>query len=84
MTENDIYSALLEIKDDIGQIRANTTSTKEWLTQHVADDKLLTGRVSQLELKQENKRGGDRVWALIYAAGGSLLGAVASYLGLSR
>lgn len=76
---SDLYSVLLEIKEDIGAIRATTEATSKVLAQHVEDDKKLTERVLKMELAQAKTKGSAKAWASMGAVGGAVLGYLATF-----
>lgn len=81
ISNDQIYDALLGIKGDIGELKADNNSTRTWLAQHVQDDKELTERVNVLSSSYARQRGAAKVWSLIGAATGAALGAAASFFG---
>jgi hypothetical protein len=62
-------TAILEIKNDIGELRATCKATNDALPG-------LFSRVRDLESIRDNQRGAARVWGLLTAAGGSLITAI--------
>lgn len=76
MSDNQvIYNVLMDIKGDVGAVKAIAENTRQVLKQHVEDDKVLTDRVRRVELAQAKARGAAKVWTLV---GGTLGASLAS------
>jgi hypothetical protein len=76
---------LFEIQRSLGRIEAKIDGNAATLTQHVADDKVvaraLFERIETLQLDHARQKGAARVWGMVGAIGGALLGAAGSYFG---
>jgi hypothetical protein len=79
-TASDVYTLLTEIKGDVGEMKATLAITASTLSQHVQDDKALTGRVNSLELTHARQVGAARVWGMVGGAAGSAILAVLGWL----
>jgi hypothetical protein len=79
---------LFEIQRSLGRIEQKIDGHSTALTQHVADDKVvaraLFERIETLQLSHASQRGAARVWSMVGAAAGALLGALGSYFGRSH
>lgn len=64
-----LMTAILDIKNDIGELRATCKATNEALPG-------LFSRVRDLESIRDNQRGAARVWGMLTAAGGSFTTAI--------
>lgn len=73
---NEIIRILMGMKEDLGEIRANSISMKESLDTHVQADTAVELRVKALEMRVEREKGFFRAWQLV----GVLLGSAAGYL----
>ncbi len=75
---------LMDIQRTLGRIEQKIDGHVTSFTQHVADDKVvaraLFERIEPLQLEQARQKGAAKVWSLVGAAGGALLGIVGSYL----
>jgi hypothetical protein len=74
-----ILEALLDIKNDVGEVRAKIGALEVWLTQHVADDTVDHERIRKLEMADAVARGKASVWQLASVAAGSALGWAIEY-----
>ena len=70
-----VIQILMGMKEDLGEIRANSVSMKETMERHIVDDKAVAARVTALEMRVEREKGFMRAGQLI-ATG---LGAAAGY-----
>ena len=75
-----ILEALLEIKSDIGEVRAKIGSLEVWITSHVAEDQRAHESIRRLEMAGAVAKGKAYVWHLVAIAGGSGLGWAVEYL----
>lgn len=76
VTNEQLYSTLLDIKSDLGQLKAGAVDFRERLAQHVEDDKAMSQGIKNLELAQERQRGFIKAIGLV----GSAIGAGVGYL----
>lgn len=74
MSQDAILSALLDIKSDTGETRAQIAALNAWMTAHAAEDAKAHDRIAALELNRARQSGAGRVWHLVSVAGGSLVG----------
>lgn len=74
--EESVIGILMGMKEDLGEIRSTTSSLKENMEKHIADDKLVCDRVTALEMRAERERGFFKAWQVIVV----LLGTIAGYL----
>jgi hypothetical protein len=87
ISNDEIYSVLLEMKGDIGQLVAKTDSNSATLAKHIDDDKKmaadiyalqispLAGQVQSLQRSQDRQRG----FIAAISAVGTLIGAGIGY-----
>lgn len=80
MSEQDIYNALLEIKEDIGSIKSTTADTKEALVAHITKTECLAESVQELQLAQATHKGAARAYSAIGGVLGALLGSGLAFL----
>jgi len=71
MSQDAILSALLDIKSDTGETRAQVAALKDWMTAHAAEDRLAHDRISALELSRARQNGAAKVWTLVSGAVGA-------------
>ena len=67
ISNGDIYSALMDIKQDIGGLKATTETHIASLTEH-------NRRLGALETADARSAGAAKVWGLFAGIGGSALG----------
>jgi hypothetical protein len=74
----------MDIQRTLGRIEQKIDGHVTSFAQHVADDqriaKALFERIEPLQLEQARQKGAARVWSLVGAAGGAILGIVGSYV----
>jgi hypothetical protein len=70
VTNTDIYSVLLDIKEDIGGLKASSDLQLKGLTAHGE-------RIATLEESSAKQKGAAKVWGLVGTAVGGLAAAVA-------
>lgn len=80
MNETAIYQILLELKEDVGAIKATTESTKDTLTAHIEKTEEIEANVKALELAQARLRGAAKAYSVMGGAIGAVLGAGATFL----
>ena len=71
-----VIGILMGMKEDLGEIRANSVSMKESLEAHIRADTAVELRVKAMEMHIERQRGFFRAWQLVTV----LLGTAAGYL----
>ena len=76
---SDVYSLLLDIKGDLGEIRTTASMTAKRLDDHVEDDRRLEASVVKLQLQHASIAGASKVWALVAGAAGTLVGGMIDY-----
>ena len=76
---NQIYGLLVDIKGEVGSLRAEVKSVDEKLDSHVIDDKLVEMRVRKLEDGANKARGAMAVVSLVGGVAGAFVG---KWLGL--
>lgn len=74
MNEQAIYEALLDIKQTVGEVHATAKSLESALLRHVQDDERVEERVREVELAQAKHRGALKVWSLVAAGAGAIIG----------
>lgn len=76
---------LFEIQRSLGRIEAKVDGFSDTLTQHAADDKVIARglftRIETLQLEHAKGKGASRVWGIMGAVAGAVLGAAGSYFG---
>jgi hypothetical protein len=77
ISNGQIYDVLLEIKGDVGSLKASSEMQLQAIKNH-------GGRLVAIEATQAKQAGAARVWGLVATAAGALIGSVASYFGLHR
>ena len=80
ISNEQIYSTLLEIKQDVGGLLATVQSHQTVFAQHVRDDAAVAQDVTAIRLKLAKQAGASRVWNMVAAAAGSLVGAAAWFV----
>lgn len=76
VSNGDLMMVLLEIKDDMGSLKAKAEGHTAWMTKHVEDDKVLAGKIADIQLIQAKQRGFLTAIGVI----GSILGSVGGWL----
>jgi F0F1-type ATP synthase assembly protein I len=71
-----VIAILMGMKEDLGEIRANSVSMKESLEAHIKADAAVELRVKAMEMRAERQRGFFRAWQLLAV----LIGTGAGYL----
>lgn len=80
MNETAIYQILLELKENVGAIKATTEATKETLTSHIEKTESLAEAVRKVELAHAKQRGAAKAYSLVGGAVGAILGGAATFL----
>jgi hypothetical protein len=71
----------LEMSHTLGTIDGKLDSLQGAFNRHVSDDNEVEKRVAAVENHQSVQRGEAKVWGRLTVAAGSLLGALAGYIG---
>lgn len=79
-----ILEALLDIKNDVGEVRAKIAALEVWLTHHAAEDSTAHERIRKLEMADAVSRGKASVWQLGAVAAGSAIGWAIEYFMKSK
>lgn len=69
-----VIQILMGMKGDLGEIRANSVAMKQSLETHIADDKQVEQRVTQLEMRVEREKGFIKAWRVVAVFAGAMLG----------
>ena len=77
-SDNLILQAIMDIKGDIGALKASSQGIEASFAQHVLDDRLLGGRIGKIETTLAKQRGASRVWVLVGTAAGGVAGTLAT------
>ena len=80
MSEMEITGILLEIKEDIGNIKGTLEALSANLERHVDDDVAVEERVAHLELTRAKGQGRASVWHLVGGGLGAMLGVLGDWL----
>ena len=72
---NQILAAILDLKGDLGELKAGQDGQRRWMESHVAEDRLAYGRITVLEMAGAKQRGRSSVFAL----GATVVGAAIGY-----
>lgn len=78
-----ITTLLLQISQDLGEMKAEIRSTNSILVKHVEDDKLLEDRIGQLEIGAAKRKGALGALAAVSAFLGGAVGYIAERFGIS-
>jgi hypothetical protein len=81
VSNSDLMTVLLDIKQDIGSLQTKAEGHTQWMAKHVADDALMCADIRAIQITQASQRGAAKVWNMLGAAIGTVLGAVAGYMG---
>lgn len=57
VSNNDLLNVLLEIKNDVGQLKQQATGHTAWMTQHVEDDKKMAKDINTLQMQGARQKG---------------------------
>jgi hypothetical protein len=79
MSEQEIYNVLLDIKEDVGAVKAMSEAHKEALEKHIEKTESLSAAVRKVELAQARQKGAARVYSAMGGVMGAFLGAAATY-----
>lgn len=78
-TSNDqLYVALLEIKEDIGSLTARMENHQGLLERHFVDDAKMAESIRHIENKFASQRGSIKVWGLVATTAATIGGIAAS------
>lgn len=72
-----VISVLLDIKEDVGEVKASLRALNAWMEQHAREDREAHERITKLEMRAAAQRGRASVWHIIATGTGALLGFVA-------
>ncbi len=75
ISNDDIYGVLLDIKQDLGAVKAQTAMQGTALAAHAARTEVLANRVDDVIAKQSSAAGADLTWRRVINAGVGLAGA---------
>jgi hypothetical protein len=79
-----LLQTLLNIREDIGELKALQTAANETFAKHCADDAIAHGRIREIELVQAKQRGAVRTWGIIATGAATLISAAGAFLGLHK
>lgn len=68
-----VLQILMGMKEDLGEIRANSVSMKQNLETHINDDRLVAARVTVLEMRVEREKGFFKAWQFGAAVAGAAI-----------
>ena len=71
---SEILQALLEIKDDVGQIKSSQSSLRELAVNHAAQSAAAHTRITALEMDAARQRGARAVWNTVAVGVGTAVG----------
>lgn len=57
VTNGDLMEVLLELKGDIGGLKASSAGHSAWMAKHVEDDALMAADIKKLQLAHARQRG---------------------------
>jgi hypothetical protein len=69
----DLYQILLDIKEDVGGLKASSALQLESTRNH-------SSRITELEVKGDQQRGAAKVWALVGASLAGIIGSAAGWI----
>lgn len=69
-----VMDALLDIKGDVGEVKASLRSMNAWMEQHAREDREAHERITAIELRAATQRGRASVWHIIATGAGALFG----------
>jgi gas vesicle protein len=73
-----ILQLLMDIKGDVGELKASTQTFADGLKKHIEDDEKLAEDVKTLQLTQAANKGAARVWTLVGSGIGAAVGSAAA------
>ena len=80
VTNSQIMSVLLEVKEKLGSIQATSDSHAAIMARHMQDDVMMARDISVMQQKMARFSGAIRVWGIVGTAVGGALGTAASLL----
>lgn len=72
--QDPVLVAVMELKGDVGEVKAQLLALDAWMKQHALDDKEAHARLAQIELREADDRGARRIIHGMFAAVGSIIG----------
>ena len=78
VTNGDLMSVLLDVKQDIGALKQAQAGHSAWMDKHLKDDAIIAASVQKLQLAHARQRGFISAVAAIGSALGAGLATVAS------
>ena len=79
ISNDEIYAALLDVKQDIGGLLATMTSHQESFKSHVVDDKRMAEDISKIELRQAAQRGSIRTWGIVATGVATIISTIGAF-----
>lgn len=79
VSNGDIFSVLMDIKESIGRLDGKVDSHSGQLAAHIADDKVLSESIQKLQISQARQRGFVAALSTMGAVVGAGLGAAVDY-----
>lgn len=79
VTNSDLLKVLLEMKEDVGELKSTASSQAAAFAQHVQDDAVLARSVGELRLAGARRIGAMSVWSLLTSLASGAIGAAATY-----
>lgn len=74
-----VINVLLDIKEDVGEVKASLRAMNAWMEQHAREDREAHERIQALELRSATQRGRASVWHIIATGVGAVVGFVAEH-----
>lgn len=79
VSNSDLMQVLMNMREDLGGIRARLEDHTSAFVKHVSDDELLAESVKKLQLAAERQAGRASVWTLLYTGISGAIGAAVEY-----
>ena len=88
-SNDQLYTLLCKIHEDVGELKGTTASTNAVLKEHIEEDKRIVramydtqikpvqDQVDVLRISQATQKGRTRVWGLVATGAATLIGSVA-------
>jgi hypothetical protein len=70
-----------DIRESLGRIEQKIDGVLVWIPVHVASDQRMADDIKAIQIDHAKQRGAAKVWSLLGATAGAILGAVGSYFG---